>query len=222
MYFCIYLIQMILLLPLLKKCIDSKYRNSIISMIFVLSIICGYIKTIGIDTTMSNWVCLSFLIYYVLGLYVKGYVKGSYESVLLSYIKRKNVGLLIIYVLCSLFVALVDGVSTYPDIQIGQVSMGNYVYCIAVLGLFLNIFWNYKGGLPINLRPLVWLGEYSFHIYLCHMIIMRPMIVWSENSNLPYPWQQIILFFGTLGGCVLIIAVKNIICTKYLVGGKRK
>ena len=75
---------------------------------------------------------------------------------------------------------------------------------------------------PAILKPMVWLGEQSFSIYLSHMILMRPMIVLFESMNMAYPWRQLILFVGTLGCCVIMILIKDKFFTKCLVGGKEK
>lgn len=222
MYFCIYLIEMILLLPLLKKGIESKYRNVFILLVLLMDMAVAYVKVyLGMFKTILSPVCLTFLVYYVIGLYVKGYIDGRYKSKILDCVRKKNIWLIAGCVLVSLLVALIEGAGGYPNLQIGQVSIGNYAYCIAVIALFLRISWNYGGeDCPTNLKPIVWLGEQSFSIYLCHMVIMRPMIVWFENIKLEYPWYQLILFFGTLGCCIVTIVAKEVICNKYFVGGK--
>jgi peptidoglycan/LPS O-acetylase OafA/YrhL len=93
---------------------------------------------------------------------------------------------------------------------------------MTIIMLGMNIYWKCgrDGGAfcPTVLKPIVWLGEQSFDVYLFHMIIMRPMIVLFENSNIEYPLQQLLLFGGTLGGSVIILLAKEQISKKI---GKR-
>lgn len=224
MYYCIYLIQMILLLPLLKKGIESKYRHVLMMFVLLAGMAVAYVKVyLGIFQTILSPICLTFVIYYMIGLYVKEYTDGRYKFRFLDCLKKRNLRFVVGCVLVGLFAALVEGASQYPELLTGQTTMANYFYCIAVLALLLSIFWKYGGqDCRVKLYPLVWLGEQSFSIYLCHMVIMRPMIIWFENINLAYPWRQLILFVGTLGCCVMIILVKDRLFTKCLVGGKDK
>lgn len=77
MYYCIYLIQMILLLPLIKRLIVSKYRNFFMLIILFASMTVAYVKLyLELVDSVLNPVCLPFFIYYVIGLYVKGYMDG--------------------------------------------------------------------------------------------------------------------------------------------------
>lgn len=213
MYYCIYLIQMILLLPLLKKGIESKYRIVFLLLISLMSMAVAYVKLyLGLYKTVLGPICLPFFIYYAIGLYVKGYTDGRYKAGFLDYVRKKSIWFIAGCVLVSLLVALIEGASRYPELQTGQISMGNYAYCIVVISLLLNIFWKYgEVDCPIHLKGFVWLGEQSFPIYLCHMVIMRPMIVWFENINLAYPWRQIILFFGTLIMSTALLKLKMFI-----------
>lgn len=210
MYYCIYLLQMILLLPLIKKLIVSKYRNFFMLMILFISMVVSYVKLyLGLFDSVLNPVCLPFFIYYAIGLYVKGYTDGRYKASILDYVRKKSIWFAAGCVLVSLLLVLIEGASRYPNLQTGQITMGNYFYCIAVISLLLSVFWKYgKVDCSIHLKCFIWLGEQSFQIYLCHMVIMRPMIVWFENINLAYPWSQIILFFGTIIMCIALLKLK--------------
>lgn len=224
MYYCVYLIQMILLLPLLKMLISSKLRMASLLMILMISMGVAYVKVyLGMYKSILSPICLTFIVFYAMGLYIKGYMDGRYKSGFLDYLRNQRVSIIGLCVCLSLFLALVEGVRTYPNLQIGQVSLGNYPYCIAVIALLICVFWKYGGvSCPAILKPMVWLGEQSFSIYLCHMILMRPMIVLFESMNMAYPWRQLILFVGTLGCCVIMILIKDKFFTKCLVGGKER
>lgn len=222
MYYCIYLIQMILLLPLIKRLIVSKYRNFFMLIILFASMTVAYVKLyLELVDSVLNPVCLPFFIYYVIGLYVKGYMDGWYKASILDFVRKKYIWFAIGCVLVSLLVALVEGAIRYPELQTGQISIGNYSYCIAVISLLLSVFWKYgKVDCPKHLKCFVWLGEQSFFIYLCHMVIMRPMIIWFESINLAYPYRQIILFFGTLIMCIVLLKLKLHIERRCLNGEK--
>lgn len=224
MYYCIYLIQMIILLPLLKRLICSRFRMLYLLMILLISMGIAYVKVyLGMYNSILSPLCLTFLVYYAIGLYVKGYADGRYKSALLDHLRNQKVYIVGLCVCLAFLIALVEGTLTYPDLKIGQISLGNYLYCIAVIALLMCFFWKHGGiSCPNLLKPIVWLGEQSFTIYLCHMIVMRPMIILFEKINMAYPWRQLLLFFGTLGCCIIIILLKNKICTKCLVGGKEK
>lgn len=150
MYYCINLIQMILLLPLIKKLIVSKCRNVFMLMILLISMAVAYVKLyLGLYKTVLSPICLPFFIYYAIGLYVKGYTDGRYKASFLDYVRKKSIWFVAGCVFVSLLIALIEGASRYPELQTGQISMGNYAYCIAVISLLLSVFWKYGGCLVL-------------------------------------------------------------------------
>jgi len=209
MYYCIYLIQMILLLPVLEKLVYSKWRIIGLVLILLISVLCSYVKVyLLLFDTILEPLCLSFLIYYYLGLYVNAIVHGAFKSKLFEHLKKRSMSNVVAFTGASLLISLIEGY--YPEIRIGQLTIGNYLFCCSIIALFTAVSIKCKDeSCPIALKPIKWLGEQSFTMYLTHMIAMRPMIAFFEKISMSYPWRQMILFGATLLFCVAICFVKE-------------
>lgn len=225
MYFCIYLMEMIILLPLLRKTIiESGKRNIWLILILFISCIVAYIRLyLDVNTVLLKPFCFTFLIYYAVGIYFKGADDGYYHSTVLAFLRKTRVTWLELIVLGLLVLSCIEGALRFPNVQYGQTTLGNYPYALSVIALLYALYVKYmRGGILPGLRLLAWLGEQSFTIYLIHMLAMRPMIVLFDKVSLAYPWRQLILFVGTLGCCVIMILIKDKFFTKCLVGGKER
>jgi hypothetical protein len=135
MYFCVYLMQMILLLPIIRKCIIiSCHRNIWIMIVLLLSCFTSYLMLYrGVYVSVLKLLCLRFLIYYVFGIYVRGIQEGYYQSVLFNITKTVRIRGLVLMGFCLLALSCIEGIIRFQNIQYGQTTLGNYPYAIAVI-----------------------------------------------------------------------------------------
>lgn len=221
LYFCIYLLQMILMLPLLKKLlIDSDKRNVTLILILVVSEFWSMIRSqsdyLPILPQEFNVFCFSFLIYYALGIYVRGYKEGIYDSQMIHWILNKKTSYIILFAFLGLMISCIEAWLISEVGAIGQCTIGNYVYIGSLITLVICSSKKYdNSSIQKNWRILIWLGENSFDIYLIHMFLLRLYINMLDNATMYYPARQIVEFGGTLLGSCLIISLKNLFMTIY-------
>jgi len=200
MYFCPYLIQMILLLPLLCKLLADSKRRLIWLMLFgALSMIWAYLRSyLHLIPGALSVLCVPYLFYYVLGLFLK-MMEREHCTVKMLSIYRWHW----LLVTGGLVIALAE---TYARRLTMQVSLGNYVYCTALILVLFAIKWHKHPEIEGNFaHTLAWLGECSFGVYLIHMLPMRAAYVLEKR--LPYPWLQLADFALALAGSVFLIWV---------------
>lgn len=223
LYFCVYLFQMILMLPLFKKLlIDSNKRNVTLFLILTVSVFWSMIRSqsdyVSILPQEFNIFCFSFLIYYALGIYVRGYKEGIYDSQMIHWILNKKTSYIILFAFLGLMISCIEAwlISEVGE-AIGQCTIGNYVYIASLITLVIYMciknmtIHQYKK----IWRILIWLGENSFDMYLIHMFLLRFLINILDNATIYYPVRQIVEFGGTLLGSCLIISLKNLFITIY-------
>lgn len=173
MYFCIYLMEMILVLPLLRKIIiDSAQRIVWLVLILLLSCTVAYIVLhFSTNLVLLKPFCFTFLIYYVVGIYLRGAADGYYQSMVFLFLKKTRI-LCLGLIVAGLFVlSCAEGALRAPDFQYGQTTLGNYPYALSVIAFLYALFVKYeRGGVPQSLRPLVWIGEQfenNFNMVCC-------------------------------------------------------
>lgn len=222
LYFCVYLLQMILMLPLFKKLlIDSNKRNVTLFLILTVSVFWSMIRSqsdyVSILPQEFNIFCFSFLIYYALGIYVRGYKEGIYDSQMIHWILNKKTIYIILFAFLGLMISCIEAWLISEVGAIGQCTIGNYVYIASLITLVIYMciknmtIHQYKK----TWRILIWLGENSFDMYLIHMFLLRFLINMLDNATIYYPARQIVEFGGTLLGSCLIISLKNLFMTIY-------
>lgn len=202
LYFCVYLLQMILLLPLLHKLVVcSKYRLCWLFLLIALSVVWSYLKSyLKVFPLVLNALCFPFLFFYALGLYLKALSEetaGKGKWICLIYRWR--------WVLvgggCAVMLA-----EALPQRLTMQVSIGNYAYTTAIILTAFSVYWCRKPKLSTRFAHFLgYLGYNSFSVFLVHMFLLR--VLYSLENTLSYPLLQIVEFTATLAGSLLVIWV---------------
>lgn len=170
MYYIFVYIQFVLLTPLLGKLITSKYLfiGWIVAPVSVLFfkyywLLTGQERNSHLSLIWSN-ACLGWFTFYYLGL-----VLGNH----IIEIKYTLKGLTICY-FASILIQILEG---YGWLMLGETNCGTQIKLSSFLtsSLFLLIIYTFfkEGKYDINNKFLRMLGDYSFGIYLCHIMVMN-------------------------------------------------
>lgn len=200
LYYCLYLIQMILLLPLLNRLVVlSRFKLCNLLLLAAVSAVWSYLKLyLKVLPDACSVFCFSFLFYYALGLYLKG-LAGSEEEhgPFFEAVYKWRCGIVAAAFAVCCFEAL-------PQRLTAQITLGNIVYTTALILAVFSVYWVRRPKWTGRaVRVLAYLGNNSFPIYLIHMILMRGM--YSLEGKLRYPLVQIVEFVVTLAGSLVII-----------------
>lgn len=200
LYYIFVYIQFVLLTPLLSKLAKSKYQyiGWLISPISILIFkyynlltgteLNGYIKLLWSDS------CLGWFTFYYLGLLLgNGIIKRNFSSIVLT----------ILYTL-SIFVQIAEG---YGWFLLGDSNCGTQLKLSSLLTSSLFLLYIYtiliNGTFNTRSKFLILLGDYSFGIYLSHMMILRYSTLIPFYKHLPYPINSAIIILISLLCCII-------------------
>lgn len=206
LYYIFVYIQFVIMTPFLGKLAKSKYKwfGFIIAPISV--IIKYYWLFSGVEPNKYSDVlwrvcCLGWFTYYYIGLLLGNKIIK----------KEYNIKKLIILYLLSIFVQMIEG---YAWFKLGEVNCGTQIKLSSFLtsSIFILIaYWylNNKQLIKTN-KILIKIGDYSFGIYISHIMIMMILGKIPIYSQIPFCLNSIIVLIITML-CVLIV---NKICSK--------
>lgn len=199
MYYIFVYIQFVLLTPLLGKLATSKYQfiGWIVAPVSVIVFkyywlltgqeLNSYISLIWSDA------CLGWFTFYYLGLVLGNHI-----------IERRYTlkGLIICY-LASILIQILEG---YGWLMLGETNCGTQIKLSSFLtsSLFLLIAYTIlkEGKCDIKNKFLRALGDYSFGIYLCHIMVMNILRGFVPIfKSIPYPITSAIIIFISLCCC---------------------
>lgn len=211
-YFIIVLVQLYMLTPLLQR-LNRKTDGFVLVLILNAAAICVlyYFHLRGNDTIrdsyyMSNDPFLLWVVFYQFGLFV-----GSRDSEISVPKSVHRAVLLAIF--ASLSVSVWEALfilSKFDDWQMAICALkySSVVYSTCIILGFLVL----RRCLNTWPRFLVILGNYSFGIYLVHMIVLRGLVHLLQNARLLHsfePFYEFIVMSMTLLICCVIIAVSR-------------
>lgn len=199
LYYIFVYIQLVLLTPLLTKLAKSKYNwlGFIISPITVILfkyywLISGNVLNKYIST-LWGLVCFDWLIFYYFGILLGNKIINL----------RYNIKIIFISYLISIPLQMLEG---YAWFVLGESNCGTQVKFTAFITniLFLILAYHFiiTDKLKIKNKILVKIGDYSFGIYLSHMLIIQILNKIPLYSVLPYGFDSA-LVFGITFLCVI-------------------
>lgn len=198
LYYIYVYIQFVLLTPFLCKLARSKYRyiGWIIAPISIL-IFQYYRLLTGIEyneyvTLIWADSCLGWFSFYYIGLLLGNrIIEKNYSLKILT----------ILYVI-SIFIQIAEG---YGWFLLGEKNCGTQLKFTALLTsiLFILIIYTILQRKSINIKNkfLRILGDYSFGIYLCHIMVLQILKYIPYYKMIPYPITSIIVLFASLAMC---------------------
>ncbi len=198
MYYIFIYCQFTLLIPIIEKLANSKYKylGFIISPIEIilmrsLPLILGYEINIYLEKIIGLS-CLGWFTYFYLG-----YLIGN-KKIIVNYRKNVLISLLIITILAQ----FLEGYYYY---SLGEVNCGSQLKISTLFSgaIFALLGYNYINSEKLrNYKSLHVLGDYSFGIYFSHLAVM------SVFSFVPYYSKYVIYPFNA----IFTIIVSLVLC----------
>lgn len=198
MYYIFVYIQFVLLTPWLSRLAKSKYRHlgwliaPISTLIFkYYGLLTGFEYNAYVSLFWSD-ACLGWFTYYYLGLLLGNrIIKRDYSL--------KN--LTVLYFV-SIILQMIEG---YGWLQLGEANCGTQIKLTSFVTstLFLLIIYTILSKPNINVKSVFLrsLGDYSFGIYLCHIMVMMVLGEIPYYTALPYPITSAIVVLISWGCC---------------------
>lgn len=197
LYYIFVYIQFVLLTPLMGKLAKSKYCHLgwLIAPVSVIVFkyywlltgtqLNSYINLIWVDS------CLGWFTFYYLGLLLgNGIIKKEY-----------SLKVLMIFYLVSILIQMAEG---YGWLLLGEVNCGSQVKLSSYLTstLFLLMIYSIlQKGCEYRNSLLRVIGDYSFGIYLCHIMVLKYVII---LNIVPYPLNAVIIVLLSLLICIIV------------------
>lgn len=198
LYYIFVYIQFVLITPWLSQLAKSRFRHlgwlvapfSIIIFNYI-PLITGYELNPYISLLWRD-ACLGWFTFYYLGLLLGNrIIKPDYSLKTLSY-----------SYLISIVLQMAEG---YGWLLLGVANCGSQLKLTSLLTstLFLLIAYTLlnKPGFDIKSKILRSLGDYSFGIYLCHIMIKMILTYLPYYSTIPFPITSFIVLLTSWGCC---------------------
>lgn len=198
MYYIFVYIQFVLLTPWLGRLARSKYRHfgwliaPISTLIFkYYGLLTGVEYNAYVSLFWSD-ACLGWFTYYYLGLLLGNRI-----------IKRDySLGNMLVLYLISIVLQMAEG---YGWLLLGEANCGTQIKMTSFLtsSLFLLIVYKILSmpNIDVKSKFLCSLGDYSFGVYLCHIMVMWVLAKVPYYSYLPYPITSAVVVLISLGCC---------------------
>ncbi|MCB2293947.1 acyltransferase [Clostridium algoriphilum] len=219
LYYIVVLIQLVIITPLLIKCLRNKYLNLVALCITPTFLIIMYAYTyITKDqipfyaTVFPGW----FLFYYI-GLHVK---LNGFKSRKKDGAGSKNVSKALIIMGCALLFSIIECYGMlYLKFPVGfassQVKISSFLYSFSLINLIFAV----KGNKIITKVNFVTrIGNYSYGIFYVHcfwiLIVSKGMSYIPSIHNILPVYQLIEL------SAILVLSMLSIIVTNKIIGNK--
>ncbi len=206
LYYIFVYIQFVILTPLLVKLAKSKYKY-IGFIIAPISVIIKYYWLFsGVEpnkylSAIWSVCCLGWFTYYYLGLLLGNKI-----------IKKEfNIKHLIILYLLSIIIQILEG---YAWFKLGETNCGTQIKYSSFLtsSIFILIAYWYLNNKQLTQtnKMLVKIGDFSFGIYISHIMIMILLGKFPVYTKIPFCLNSIIVLLIT----TLCVFIGNKICGK--------
>lgn len=201
LYYIFVYVQFVLLTPFLGKLATSKYHFSgwLIAPVSVVIfkyywLLTGQTLNAYISLIWSD-ACLGWFTFYYLGLVLGNRIIE----------KQYSLKALLILYLISILIQMAEG---YWWLSLGEVNCGTQIKLSSFLtsSIFLLIVYTIlkDGRYNIRNRFLRILGDYSFGIYLCHIMVRNLFRVSVPYlKSIPYPITSVVIILTSLCCCYI-------------------
>ncbi len=201
MYYIFVYIQFVIFTPLLGKLAKSRYQflGWIIAPVSVIIFKYYWLLT---GTPLNPYIsifwsdsCLGWVTFYYLGLILGNRIIE----------KQFSIKILTILYLVSIVLQIAEG---YGWLMLGETNCGTQLKLTSILtsSLFLLIIHStlHSSNFDIKNHFFRLLGDYSFGIYLCHMMVIKVLIYLLPcNQTIPYPITSAIVLLLSLCCCYI-------------------
>jgi len=196
-YYIFVYIQFVLLTPFLGKLLKSKYSFlgwliSPLSLFFFKYL--GMFTGFGLDQYVSliwSVSCFGWFVFYYLGLALgNNIIKKDYSLNKLIYI---YIGTIILQIV-ECYVWMNTGIHQYGTQLSITAILTSSVFCFIIYTTLKNKIFN------INNRIILLIGDYSFGIYLCHLLVRNAL---PYYKHIPFPVTTIVVVVCSLLCCYI-------------------
>ncbi len=217
-FFIIMIVQLYMLTPVLQFINRKRYGLLLIVTFNVLSLFALYLSRLFhvIWHLPASLFFYSWIIFFAMGLWA-GMRDDKLNNREIS-LRGMRPLILPALVICFL-ISVLEGVillTKYDNLNfaISPTKYSSILFSVCVILCFLSI----RERLRCYPKFLVTLGNYSFGIYLVHMIILKPVAGLLQRSDIVYslqPLYQLLLVFVTMSICVLVISISRRLLPKF-------
>ncbi len=211
-FFIIMIAQFYVLTPFLQYITRKQYGLILVIVINVLSLFTLYLSRLFhvIGHLPASLPFYSWIIFFTMGLW-SGTRDDKLDDKVIS---LKGMRSLILPALTVCFLlSVLEGMvllMKYDNLNfaISPTKYSSILFSICVILGFLSV----RERLRHYPKFLVTLGNYSFGIYLIHMIILKPAAGLLQRFHIVYslqPLYQLLLVFVTLSICILIVGISR-------------
>lgn len=196
LYYIFVYIQFVLLTPLMGKLAKSKYRH-LGWLIAPVSVIVFKYYWLLIGTQLNSYInliwvdsCLGWFTFYYLGLMLGNRIIE----------KKYSLKVLMLLYIVSIIIQMAEG---YGWLLLGEVNCGSQVKLSSYLtsSLFLLMIYSVlQKGCEYRNSLLRVIGDYSFGIYLSHIMVLRYV---TNLYAVPYPINSVIVVLLSLLICYI-------------------
>ena len=205
LYYIFVYMQLVLITPLLKPLITSKYKYLGLFVSPIASILMLYIPCLAFHH-QPNWIahpCFIWFSFYYLGLLISNdKIELKFSSIKWYY----YIGLLCLQIFEGLFIYKLGGnTSSITQLKITSLLTSTYA---CLLGYKYIIQSNYINNLTN--KVLINIGNYSFGIYLTHILVLSSLHTFHilRYNALHFPFYSICIFLITY----LLVLILSKIC----------
>lgn len=209
LYYIFVYIQFVIITPYLARLAKSKYRNfgwliaPVAIVIFKYTFWLTDLNSNSVISLFWSDVCLGWFSFYYLGLLLG-------NKILQPKFSLRNLSFIYI---AAIILETAEG---YSLLQLGVVDCGTQLKLTSLLSssIFLLIVYTLlnKPGINIKNRFLRSIGDLSFGIYLCHIMIMFFCTKLPYYTALPFPLTSVVVVLLSWAFCY----IGNKICGKNL------
>lgn len=201
LYYIFVYIQFVLLTPILGKLAKSKYAHLMWLITPVYLIFYKYIplfngKEVGGYLHFVCWnLCLGWMTFYYLGLLLGNRIL----------VKKYQITTLVVLYAAAVLLQMLE---TYGWLRLGSNNPGSVLKLTSIVTgvIFALIIYTVveQGGLKNANRFLVTVGNYSFGLYLSHVLVIRLLKLTPFYDSLPYVVNSALVLLVSLGFCYAV------------------
>jgi len=205
-FFIIMIAQLYVITPLLHYINRKPYGLTLVLILNIIGLLLQYLSRLFkvIWYPAGTLPFYSWIIFYTIGLLIGSRDKKIFAS--------KNMRVFILpAVLVSLLIAELEGIvvlSKYGNMffAVSATRYSSFLYSTCIIFGFLYVRERFR----YQPRFLVAIGNYSFGIFLIHMIVLNRVVNIVQKSNIIYslqPLYQLAVVFITISLCFVVISI---------------
>ncbi|MDZ8187845.1 MAG: acyltransferase [Nostoc sp. ChiSLP02] len=213
-YFIIVLTQLIVLTPFLISSIKSIAKSILWLSLTPLTVVVLYFSELYFKHEINfPWNAISFstwMTFYYFGMLAKNYKK-------IIYFGETRIGTVIFLYIASLFFSIIESLYLYKvfkadDLAGSQLKISSILYSFCLILLFISL----RKRIKFWPKILVILGEFSFGIYLIHILVLEVIESLINKIEIIYNFNLLCIFIATFS--TIFICYTIIYITRKLIG----